>query len=90
LESEQAEIVYDGEGDEPEPVSESRADQVLDQHELRLMRIRGVEGVGVEQDFAGTERIVIYVRDSAVSRNLPATLDGVPIRVEVSGEFKAQ
>lgn len=86
---EQAEIAYDGDND-PASSLESAADRALDHHESRLMRIPGVEGVGVEEDRGGVERIVIYIRDGSVRGRLPLKLAGIPVRVEVSGEFEAQ
>ncbi len=59
-------------------------------HESRLMKMRGVVGVGIGQK-DGKECICIYVeQDSPKLRSaLPQSLDEVPVEVVVAGTFKA-
>ena len=59
-------------------------------HESRLMKMRGVVGVGIGQK-DGNECIYIYVeQDSPKIRSaLPQSLDEVPVEVVVAGTFQA-
>ena len=59
-------------------------------HESRLLKMRGVVGVGIGQK-DGKECICIYVeKDDPKIRNvLPQALDEVPVEVVVTGSFKA-
>lgn len=66
--------------------------EVKAQHERRLLAIEGVVSVGVGRDSAGRPIIVIGLDKSRLRTmvQLPQTLDGYPVRVEVVGEIKAQ
>jgi hypothetical protein len=67
------------------------AREVKRRHESRLMKVRGVVGVGIgEKD--GKEVICVYVADDnpKIREALPAALEEVPIEVIVSGPFKAR
>ena len=60
-------------------------------HESRLMKMRGVVGVGIgEKD--GKEVICVYVADDnpKIRGALPAALEEVPVEIVVSGPFKAR
>jgi hypothetical protein len=70
-------------------VPESRAVQVLRKHEPQLLRIDGVEGVGIGQSKVGGEAINIYIRDASVEKLLPHNLDGVPVHTEITGVIDA-
>lgn len=67
--------------------SASGAAGVKRRHELELMEIEGVEGVGLGVQ-TGREVILTYVRDAAVADRLPREVEGVPIAVEVSGKVR--
>jgi hypothetical protein len=67
------------------------AREVKRRHESRLMKVRGVVGVGIgEKD--GKEVICVYVANDnpKIREALPAALEEVPIEVIVSGPFKAR
>lgn len=69
-----------------------RALAVQQRHEARLFQTPGVVGVGVGSgNRPGEAVLVVMLRaESAEARRaLPATLDGVPVRVEVTGEIVA-
>lgn len=70
-------------------VGKSQAEQVRRKHENELLAIDGVEGVSVESDGSELEYIMVFVRDTEVRRNVPTQIEGVPVRVEVVGEFTA-
>lgn len=67
-------------------------EQVKEAHEIKLMAIDGVQGVGIGQrkDADGLA-ITIYVesKTKALRETLPKELEGYPVQVEVSGEFHA-
>ncbi|TLZ58256.1 MAG: hypothetical protein E6K15_01220 [Methanobacteriota archaeon] len=59
-------------------------------HEVRLMKMPGVVGVGIgEKD--GKECIRIYVEKDhpKILRALPESLEEVPVEVVVAGTFRA-
>jgi hypothetical protein len=60
-------------------------------HEARLMKIRGVVGVGITRR-EGQDRICVYVKDDnpKILAALPRTLDKVPVEIVVSGAFTAR
>ena len=59
-------------------------------HESRLMKMRGVVGVGIGQK-DGREIIRIYVDKESpkILADLPRALDDVPVEIVVAGTFKA-
>ncbi|TLZ97135.1 MAG: hypothetical protein E6J96_06650 [Methanobacteriota archaeon] len=59
-------------------------------HESRLMKMRGVVGVGIGQK-DGKGCICIYVKEDnpKIRSVLPESLDEVPVEVIVTGNFKA-
>ena len=65
-------------------------DEVMKKHTGELMAVPGVVGVG-EGVSRGTACIMVFVakKDAEALRRIPASLDGYPVRVEASGEFRA-
>ena len=57
----------------------------------KLFRVPGVQGHGVGFDEDGNPVIEVYLgNENAASRaQIPATLENIPVRVVISGEFKA-
>ena len=86
---EEVEMPFFGQAEPEEGASSSRVDEVRRKHEGDLLRIDGVEGVSIESDEIGEDVIVVFVRDESVVRKIPGSLDGVPVRAEVTGEFDA-
>ena len=66
-------------------------EEVKRRHEGRLMRIRGVVGVGIGRK-DGKDCIRVYVGEDSpkVLAALPRILDDVPVEIVVSGTFKAR
>ena len=54
-----------------------------------LMAIEGVEGVGTGQDAIGNEAIMVYVRDQDVAKQIPPTIEGMKVVVQVTGPIDA-
>lgn len=63
---------------------------VKGKYEGELMAVPGVVGVGIG-DCNGNECIVVLVqeRTAQIDRQIPGTLDGYPVYIEVSGPIKA-
>jgi len=66
------------------------AAEVKRRHESRLMKMRGVVGVGIGQK-DGKEIIRIYVEKESpkILADLPQALDSVPVEIVDAGTFKA-
>lgn len=64
--------------------------QVKQRHERELLRLDGVQGVGIGDDH-GRPAIMVYVDDSssAEMRKIPQRIDDVQVVVEESGAFTA-
>ncbi|RMI06842.1 MAG: hypothetical protein D6681_08150 [Calditrichaeota bacterium] len=65
-------------------------EQVLQEHTDYLMRLPGVVGVG-QGEHKGKPCIQIYVihLSTELKHQLPRTLAGYPVRVQVTGEIRA-
>lgn len=57
--------------------------------EATLLSRPGVRGVGDGQDATGAPAWIVYVVDRGVASQLPPTIGGRPVVVEVSGEIDA-
>jgi hypothetical protein len=64
--------------------------EVKKRHELQLLKIEGVEGVGITEE-SGEEYITIYVSISVheVKKKIPEKLDGYPVTIQKTGPFNA-
>ena len=64
--------------------------QAKDKVEDQLMQIDGVEGVGISKE-RKKKAIIVYVSqtDTAISEKIPKEIEGHPVKIEVSGKFKA-
>lgn len=62
---------------------------VQERHTPRLMAIEGVVGTAIGQLDDGRDCILVFVvQDSGEIRaRIPATLDGYPVKVQVTGEI---
>lgn len=56
--------------------------------ERTLLGKPGVTGVGLGQNDVGDDAIVVYVRTASARRGLPASIRGVPVVTEVTGEIE--
>lgn len=60
-------------------------------HTDSLMAIPGVVGIGLgECDGTPCIKILVAEMTEALARRLPKTLEGHPVEVEVTGEFRAR
>ena len=64
---------------------------VLAEHNESIMNVPGVVGTAIGR-CDGTPCIRVFVRDSAAARRtgLADRLDGYPVRIEVTGSFRAR
>jgi hypothetical protein len=65
-------------------------EEVKRRHEARIMKVRGVVGVGIGQK-DGKETIRIYVQEDLpkIRTKLPESLDDIPVEIVVTGSFRA-
>ena len=70
----------------------SQVREVKGRHDQTLMAIPGVEGTGIGLDADGRPVIELYVErfTEALSRKAPTEVEGIPVRIVETGQFKAQ
>jgi hypothetical protein len=71
-------------------MSDETVREVLERHAPRLLALPGVVGVA-EGESGGRACITVYVADgpAAVLAQIPSDLEGRPVVVRESGEFRA-
>ena len=71
---------------------ESTISEVKARHQDRLLNLPGVVSVGVGLDESGQHAIIVGLdrRREQTIRDLPMTLEGYPVVVQVVGEIRAQ
>jgi hypothetical protein len=70
-----------------------RANSVAIRHKTRLMSTRGIiaVGVGASPEQPGGAAIVIYVDQAVIpAAPLPTTIEGIPVRIELTDQFVAR
>lgn len=70
------------------PPGLERAIEVKKQHEEALLRVQRVAGAAVGLNADNRAVIIIFTEAPGV-RGLPASLEGIPVKVQVSGKFVA-
>lgn len=71
----------------PEPPNSqaaSKVETVRRRHESELLAIEGVESVASRSD-----AVVLYVQDEAVASRAPRAIEGVPVKLVVTGSVTA-
>lgn len=70
--------------------SEQEMNEVKDRHSMHLMDMRGVVGVGVEQDEDGRFVLALHVdtADPDVLGRLPRQVEGHPVKIIESGPYE--
>jgi hypothetical protein len=63
--------------------------EVQDRHTDRLLGIPGIVGIAITILPDGQPALKVLTRDRAAARALPASLDGIPVVVEVVGDIRA-
>ena len=72
----------------PNPDSFQRAKEAQERHTSALLAIEGVEGTAIGLNENGRLAIKVFTATPDVA-GIPKTLDGVPVRIVVSGKFYA-
>lgn len=69
----------------------AKARQVKTQYQNEWLGLKGVVGVGLGETADGRPGIIISVQENpaGIRQQIPTTLEGVPIEVRESGEFRA-
>lgn len=69
-----------------------KARQVKQRHEESWMAIQGVNAVGVGLTAGRKIGIIVSVSGEAgkIRKQIPARVEGVPVEIQITGEFKAQ
>lgn len=74
---------------QPENAPQGGIEAVVAKHEQELLAIQGVTSVGIGFGPAGREVLALGVIDAGVAASLPPQIDGIPVRVFVTGEIEA-
>jgi hypothetical protein len=69
--------------------SSTAIESVKQSHELELMSIEGVEGVGIGKNRIGDDAILVYLRDAEVRKRIPGNIGGYPVETLVTGIIDA-
>ena len=64
-------------------------EEVLRKHEGRLMSLPGVEAVGAGKRH-GQDTVKVYISTKVPGQDIPTSLEGYQVEVEVSGSITAQ
>ncbi|MGE0145249.1 MAG: hypothetical protein AB7I19_18410 [Planctomycetota bacterium] len=83
---EEASMPYQPEDDEPK--ANDALTRALHAAERTLLGKSGVTGVGMGQNETGEDAVVVYVRSAQNKRMIPASIRGVPVVVEISGDIE--
>ncbi len=78
--------------DGPEMVDLIRAGEIKKRHDQELMSIPGVVGTGLSRGPDGAPVIEAYVErlSPKLEKSVPAELEGVPVRIVLTGAFQAR
>jgi hypothetical protein len=69
-------------------ITSEEARAIKDRHSLALLRTPGIHGVGVQEDGAGNQTLVILADPKIAKSSLPADIEGLPVSLETSGPFE--
>lgn len=64
--------------------------EIQDRHEASLLKISGVQGVGIAEENGQLVFAVLVSEDARVQDRIPETLEGIPLRVVRVKEIVAQ
>jgi len=72
-------------------MTDRRVEVVKERHEDELLRLDGVQGVGIGDDDDGRPAIMVYVEDGSpgIRQRIPNQLENVRVLVEESEPFTA-
>ena len=59
-------------------------------HETELLKIEGVQGVGIGEKMVKTViKVYVIKKTEALQKKIPAQIEGYPVDIEVTGEIHA-
>ena len=64
--------------------------QVIERHRARLLAIPGVNGVAAGRSGAGRHCVIVYGDLKERPAELPLELEGYPVELRRTGEFRAR
>ena len=68
-------------------ITASEANAIKRRHSGTLLSLPGVHGVGLHEDEAGNQSLVVLVDAGADLSKLPADIEGLPVTTETTGPF---
>jgi len=68
-------------------ISSDEARAIKDRHSLALLKTPGVHGVGIREDGAGNQTLVIMADPTIEKSGLPAEIEGLPVSLEETSRF---
>jgi len=74
---------------EPEDHGGSDLGAALAEAERTLSRREGINGMGLTRTPGGQDAIVVYVTDRPTLSRLPASVRGIPVVGEITGDIRA-
>jgi hypothetical protein len=69
-------------------ITSEEARAIKDRHSLALLRTPGVYSVGLQEDGAGNQILVILADPKIEKSRLPAEIEGLPVSLEESGPLR--
>jgi hypothetical protein len=69
-------------------ITASEANAIKRRHSRTLLSLPGVQGVGLHEDGAGNQSLVVLVDAEADLSKLPAEIEGLPVTTEATGPFR--
>ena len=69
-------------------ISSEEARAIKDRHSAALLRTAGVHGVGVREDEAGNQTLVILADPTVEKSMLPLEIEGLPVTLERTEPFR--
>jgi hypothetical protein len=70
-------------------VTAEQASEIKRRHRDTLLKIKGVHGVGVQQDETGGNCLVVLTDETADISGVPSEIEGLPVAIERAGPFRA-
>ena len=64
--------------------------EIKAKHERELLKIEGVQGVGIGEKMGKTViKVYVIKKTETLQKKIPAQIEGYPVDIEVTGEFQA-
>jgi hypothetical protein len=70
-------------------MTDEQANEIKRRHRDRLLKIAGVQGIGIQQDQSGAHCLVVMTDHTVDPSAVPAEVEGLPVSIEQTGHFRA-